>query len=46
MDGQTNNYPRKTGLVLSYIIVPTLVVKLTVEKVNNESGAYLHQFKW
>ena len=47
MDKNKQFIQEKIGLVLFYIIVLILVQKnLTVEKVNNETGAYLHQFKW
>ena len=48
MDGQKQTiYPRKnwSSFILYNCSHPS-TKKLTVEKVNNETGAYLHQFKW
>ncbi len=48
MDGQKQTiYPRKNwSSFIIYNCAHPSVKKLTLEKVNNESGAYLHQFKW
>ena len=48
MDGQKQTiYPRKnwSSFILFNCAHPSTKT-LTVEKVNNETGAYLHQFKW
>ena len=48
MDGQKQTiYPRKnwSSFILYNCSHPS-TKQLTVEKVNNETGAYLHQFKW
>ena len=48
MDGQKQTiYPRKnwSSFILYNCSHPS-TMNLTVEKVNNETGAYLHQFKW
>ena len=48
MDGQKQSiYPRKNwSSFIIYNCSHPSTKKLTVEKVNSESGAYLHQFKW
>ena len=48
MDGQKQTiYPRKNwSSFIIYNCAHPSVKKLTLEIVNNESGAYLHQFKW
>ena len=48
MDGQKQTiYPRKnwSSFIVFNCSHPS-TKKLTLETVNNESGAYLHQFKW
>ena len=48
MDGQKQTiYPRKnwSSFILYNCSHPS-TKKLTVDTVNNETGAYLHQFKW
>ena len=48
MDGQKQTiYPRKNwSSFILYNCAHPSTKSLTVEKVNNETGAYLHQFKW
>ena len=48
MDGQKQTiYPRKNwSSFILYNCSHHSTKQLTVEKVNNETGAYLHQFKW
>ncbi len=48
MDGQKQTiYPRKNwSSFIVYNCSHPSTKNLTIDKVNNESGAYLHQFKW